>query len=71
MVSTQWWVLVAVGAVMPGAGDGYCLGVATVVTTIGDPGTWPGCGWAFSLILSCVEGLDNLDMHNCHVLMTR
>ena len=54
VVSTQWWVLVAVGAVMPGAGDGYCLGVATVVTTIGDPGTWPACDCAFSLILSCV-----------------
>ena len=52
----------AVGAVMPGAGDGYCLGVAAVVTSIGDPGTWPGCGWAFSLILSCVEGLN---MYNC------
>ena len=38
----------------PGAGDGYCLGVATVVTTIGDPGTWPACDCAFSLILSCV-----------------
>ena len=50
----------AVGAVMPGAGDGYCLGVAAVVTTIGDPGTWPGCGWAFSLILTCVKGLNAL-----------